>query len=305
MFANPEHLPPDWQGRCLQLAKVNYVNFVFSILILIGILVSYLPQHIRIINRRSSFGLSPYFVLLGTTSGTCQFANILTLPGSRADMSCCREVDGFACFAGLLGVMQVGMQWTCFAVILFLFLIYFPRATSGAPNLAKEIDKTPSFRTALIVVWICVIHALVTAIISICFVFARPQHLQNWANFLGILSTVLAVIQYFPQIYTTWVIKRVASLSIPMMCIQTPGSFVWAASLATRLGPSGWSAWGVYCVTGVLQGMLLVMGVYYEWRVRKMEREEIVGRIVQAEAEAERTEEGVNEETPLIREGER
>lgn len=51
--------------------------------------------------------------------------------------------------------------------------------------------------------------------------------------------------------------------------------------------------------------MLLVMGVYYEWRVRKMEREEIVGRIVQAEAEAERTEEGVNEETPLIREGER
>jgi len=223
--------------------------------------------------------------------------------------------------------MQVGMQWICFAVMyecahthsilsghltdeicscyrLFLFLIYFPRATPSTPNLAKDINKPPSFRTALIVVWICVIHALITAIISISFVLARPDLLQSWANFLGILSTALAVIQYFPQIYTTWVIKRVASLSIPMMCIQTPGSFVWAASLATRLGAGGWSAWGVYCVSGVLQGTLLGMGLYYEWRIRKMEREDIQGRIAVAN-EADEREEGVGEETPLIREGDR
>lgn len=103
--------------RCVELSHPSYVNFTFSILILLGILISYLPQHFRIINRKSSFGLSPYFVLLGTTSGTCQFANILTLPTSRADMACCREVNGFSCFAGLLGIMQVGMQWTCFAVM--------------------------------------------------------------------------------------------------------------------------------------------------------------------------------------------
>jgi PQ loop repeat len=79
--------------------------------------VSYLPQHYRIISRRSSFGLSPYFVLLGTTSGTCQFANILVLPRSRADVACCKEISGFACFAGLLGIAQVGVQWSCFTVM--------------------------------------------------------------------------------------------------------------------------------------------------------------------------------------------
>lgn len=120
-MAAPSQPFPPGGDRCLQLAKPDYVNFVFSILILVGILISYLPQHLRIINRKSSFGLSPYFVLLGTTSGTCQFANILTLPGSRDDMACCREVNGFACFAGLLGVMQVGMQWTCFAVMSVLY----------------------------------------------------------------------------------------------------------------------------------------------------------------------------------------
>lgn len=49
------------------------------------------------------------------------------------------------------------------------------------------------------------------------------------------------------------------------MCIQTPGSLVWAASLAQRLGVEGWSAWGVYVVTALLQGTLLVMGIYFEY----------------------------------------
>lgn len=50
-----------------------------------------------------------------------------------------------------------------------------------------------------------------------------------------------------------------------MMCIQTPGSLVWAASLAQRLGAEGWSAWGVYVITALLQGTLLVMGIYFEY----------------------------------------
>lgn len=59
-----------------------------------------------------------------------------------------------------------------------------------------------------------------------------------------------------------------------MMCIQTPGSFVWVASLAARLGWAGWSTWGIYLVTGILQGCLLVMGVSFEIRDRRKGRAE-------------------------------
>lgn len=57
-----------------------------------------------------------------------------------------------------------------------------------------------------------------------------------------------------------------------MMCIQTPGSFVWVSSLAARLGWEGWSTWGIFLVTGVLQGCLLGMAITFEfkeWRNRK------------------------------------
>lgn len=171
-----------------------------------------------------------------------------------------------------------------------LFLIYFPRATPATTDPAKPTSEPPSFRLALTVFWLALLHALLTASLSIYITHSLPSHLQSWANFLGIFSTVLAAIQYLPQIWTTYKLKRVLSLSIPMMCIQTPGSFVWAASLAARLGASGWSAWGVYVVTGTLQGTLLVMGIVFEYRYRQQEFEE---------AERERE---ADEQTALLRE---
>jgi hypothetical protein len=67
----------------------------------------------------------------------------------------------------------------------------------------------------------------------------------------------------------TFSLAHVGSLSIPMMLIQTPGSFVWAGSLAARLGTEGWSTWGIFLVTGCLQGCLLVMGIYFELKARR------------------------------------
>jgi len=195
---------------------------------------------------------------------------------------------------------------------LLLFLIFFPRTPSGkALSLDADSDAdanpsdspitaplAPSYRTALVVTALCVVHAAIVAILSFYFVYARPEHSQSWANFLGIFSTVLASIQYFPQIYTTYTLKRVGSLSIPMMCIQTPGSFVWAGSLAARLGSEGWSAWGVYLVTGSLQGTLLAMGSYFEIAHKRQEKRDLLARMEQTNASGGAD---ATEDTPLLR----
>lgn len=44
---------------------------------------------------------------------------------------------------------------------------------------------------------------------------------------------------------------------------------MWVGSLAARFGWDGWSTWGIYLVTGVLQGCLLVMGIVFESRARR------------------------------------
>lgn len=123
------------------------------------------------------------------------------------------------------------------------------------------------------------------------------------------MSAILASIQYLPQIYTTFRLRCVGSLSIPMMCIQTPGSLVWAASLAAREGKNGWSIWGVLVVTAFLQGTLLVMAVYLEYFGPESKREAVHradvdgmpnGAVIdRADAEA-RQPERTSEETPLL-----
>merc|ERR1712000_143604 len=106
------------EDRCAKLKAPSYLELIVSIILVIGILFSYLPQHYRIISRGTSEGISPYFVLLGTTSATAGFGNILSAQESRTAMGCCKELDGYQCTAALLGVAQFGTQWVCFSLIL-------------------------------------------------------------------------------------------------------------------------------------------------------------------------------------------
>ena len=52
----------------------------------------------------------------------------------------------------------------------------------------------------------------------------RTPLVSIWATFLGVSSAILAAIQYMPQIVRTYRSKLVGALSIPMMCMQSPGA---------------------------------------------------------------------------------
>lgn len=189
---------------------------------------------------------------------------------------------------------------------LFLFLIFFP--TPGPEHVASD-PSVPTWRDALGVVTTAIGHFFVILLVSVVISLSYPSHLQSWATLLGLGVALLACIQYIPQIYTTWRIQHVMSLSIPMMCIQTPGSFVFAASLAMRLGAEGWSAWGVYIVTGILQGCLLLMCLKFEIRDMR-ERKRLAGLAQRSNGEEEVDEEEflrqaneANERTSLLGNG--
>lgn len=151
---------------------------------------------------------------------------------------------------------------------MLLFLIFFPR--NPKPSEVDEQDASiPTWKEAVLVLAVSLAFFIIALLGSIIFVYAAPSHIRGWANFLGLLATTLAAIQYIPQIIMTWKLQETGSLSVPMMCIQTPGSFVFAASLAMRLGPGGWSAWGLFIFTGCLQGCLLTMCLWFIWRERQ------------------------------------
>jgi hypothetical protein len=104
-------------GHCAALASPNPFTVGLAGILVLGILVSYLPQHAKIFQRRSSEGLSPWYVLLGGLGSIAAVGNIMTLPASRSDIECCRVLSGGECAAALLGVAQIGVQWACFMLM--------------------------------------------------------------------------------------------------------------------------------------------------------------------------------------------
>ncbi|PSK42042.1 hypothetical protein B9Z65_3956 [Elsinoe australis] len=279
---------------CEHLSSPNPWVLSLSIFLVLGILISYLPQHYKIITLHSSAGLSPWWVLLGTLSSIAAIANIVVLPTSQHDMACCAEISGAACTAALLGIVQVGVQWTCFMAIMVLFLAFFPRRTDleQTRSLPEEAEgEMPRPRDAVIVGASCLAALLFVGLGSLYFLVREKGMLLAWANFLGITASVLACVQYVPQIWTTWRLGKVLSLSIITMLIQVPGAFLFAFSLYLRVGPQGWSSWLVYCVTGLFQGCLLVMAIQFWIRDRNALRSQEEERGAASES---------NERDPLL-----
>jgi len=158
-----------------------------------------------------------------------------------------------------------------------LFLIFFPASpeldlSSSTASLTSH-SAPPKRRDAVIVGSSTLLALLIVGITSIALVAAWPHHTQGWANLLGSISGLLATVQYVPQIWYTYRLGDVKSLSVITMLIQVPGAFLFAFSLWQRVGWEGWSTWLVYVVTGVLQGVLLGLAVHYYMRPTPEEKE--------------------------------
>lgn len=137
------------------------------------------------------------------------------------------------------------------------------KALARRPKSRKR--KTEEWSLAIALAWVVLIHFIFITSITLLLVFSLPpksfpppdevsslfagivnQHkspahafgpssrllVSRWAAFLGGSATILAAGQYLPQIVHTARTKLVGSLSIPMMCLQVPGSAIFVYSVS-------------------------------------------------------------------------
>ncbi|KAK4058614.1 hypothetical protein OIO90_000058 [Microbotryomycetes sp. JL221] len=347
LFAVAHARPLPSPSTCKAAFQHDRTTEILSACIVVGLIVSYVPQHYRIIAHRTSAGFSPLFLLLGATSSASSLLNIVTLQWGQ--IACCRYLSGGQCFESMLGIAQVFFQWFCFNLIFILYLIYYPRSekyvrsvpleshnipperpwidhlipswmrTTTPSGLIRRPSSTsidsdasstsdfdprsmllpgqvrhstiilsPEYRRAFSLFVLTMVHLILTTLTTIVLVVTLPSSPEGgtppafpdgggrehpseravrvWATTLGFLSIILACLQYLPQLFLTASSRLVGSLSIPMMCLQTPGSFVFVYTLAVRPGVN-WSGWATYLITGVLQGTLLILCL--SWKVRQ------------------------------------
>ncbi|OZJ05062.1 hypothetical protein BZG36_02092 [Bifiguratus adelaidae] len=281
--------------------------FAISAFLCVGLVVSYLPQHYRIIANKSSEGFSAWFLLLGVVSSSSSLLNIVILQYDA--LSCCRWLSVADCFESLMGVLQIALQWVMFTLVFFLYMLYFPSHLKRIPvvtttpptpiaatvpietasnELFNDLPRPNPFRIPIIpndpsrskewtislfIAATCLAHFIISVILTAILLAVKGSPTVSWesnlwAGILGVTSMLLAACQYLPQIWKTFWRKSVGALSIPMMLLQTPGSALFVYSLMTREG-TNWTSWITYAATGALQGILLTMCCVFAWRNRK------------------------------------
>jgi uncharacterized protein with PQ loop repeat len=130
------------------------------------------------------------------------------------------------------------------------------------------------------------LHGIISIIEVFTGLYTNRTLLLTIAQINGLLSALLTMMKYVPQITTTYRLKHPGTLSIGMMCIQTPGGFIFTMTLFFTKG-SHWSSWVSYLVAALLQGTLLLLCIYYEYIRNEgitseiLERREIDRNIIQ------------------------
>lgn len=213
----------------------------------LGIFASYMPQVIMIARRRSTEGIDPFFLMLMNLGSSFAFTNALFL--SKPLVGCCIDsIPFFDCFSGLLGPLQLFSAFLGPALI----MIFAKKYHEGGHN-GHDIELF----TYLIAAVNLVSWTLVALI--------KSHHWQRrLATYYGLAGLSVGLVQYLPQLWTTYKLKHTGSLSILMMLIQVPGGYLWSLSLAMRKG-SHWSTWvPVFCAAS-FQLTLLLMALYFTW----------------------------------------
>jgi hypothetical protein len=95
-------------------------------------------------------------------------------------------------------------------MILVLFIAYFPESKKYVSNIGSGDGKEHSteWRISRLVAASFLFHFFFTLIFSVClYIFVgggEQRATRYWADLLGIISLLLASVQYLPQIWKTW-----------------------------------------------------------------------------------------------------
>lgn len=255
-------------------------NFTYwlSIFIIIGTILSNIPFLLKIHKRKSSIGISPYFLVLSVLASICITCNIFCL--QRVLFSCCRFQPAGICFSNLLGVITIFSQLIINVTMYFFFIYYYPdthKYRDGQPYVLRQ-----EWRHTILSLYICGAFSIVVVFISSLLLLIGPETspsyhseslgITGWATFLGILSAVFSLVQYAPQLLKTWRTKTIGSLSVPALAIQAPGSFIVCYSIIERPG-TNITTWIGMIVSSALQMMLLFLCLYLCYIKRKAKKQ--------------------------------
>ncbi|GIQ84295.1 hypothetical protein KIPB_005758 [Kipferlia bialata] len=227
-------------------------SILLGLALALGTIGSSIPQITRIVGRKSSVGISGTFLLLANFNQymvvlNCWMLDFPQLLGAFQSTSCIWDLIPFFQLLGL---------WSCYYIVWAAYIYYYKQENG------KDSHYQYQFMT-FVIFSALVIISMVGGTVWTIQVGPCNAPLYNFALSLGVISTIIGVCEWTPQIINTYRLKQQGSLSLIMLGIQMPGCGI-IIIYYVFLDPQNWSTTIGYCFTFVQEVILVAFLVYYK-----------------------------------------
>ena len=233
--------------------EMGWFEILVGVVLSIGTIGSVIPQLVKLVLRRNSEGLSAWYLLIQFINHYAATCNI-TITNATYLHSC--AFIGWGCVPPLITWIQNVILTIVYTPQIFFFFPFFPKKSSW-------IDfKLPLIVTPFVLL---TCDLLIASVVILELTDGECGDVTyGFALAYGITSTVCVVIQWTPQIITTFRFKGAGSLSILMLCLTAPGTGVLTIYMifTTQQDISSWMS---NAVSSIEQFILLFACVYYEY----------------------------------------
>jgi uncharacterized protein with PQ loop repeat len=230
-----------------------------------GIFLSYLPQHVIILKRRSSAGLSLYMLLLSNIASFTVVLGAVLLEWS--EFQCCHSVGFGECQAILLSLYQLLVGFVNLLPMYALALYYMPERFERKQS---DSARRVYYRHAIIYgVYVLGVVALSAASFVLIAVDGKQaSSVRTLGKVLGVVAAAATVVQWAPQIYEVYKNKGPGSLSLLMLLLQAPGALA-CAILQGVFYQEDWTTWVSYLCMFVQEAIIICQLAFYHFRKRR------------------------------------
>lgn len=229
--------------------------------IVVGTVISVLPQIASIIINKSSFGLNPMTLFITTFSQFVLLTNVICF--HIEDFMGFLQYPFYQSIPRFLPFLITFALWFCFLVIPFLHLIFFDKELREARP-AKQIKREKLMSLVIIILFpsLDFIFLIVYFVIGAVTGFNSSITL-NYGKVCGTIATIIGFAQYIPQMVTTIRLKDPGSLSLILLLIQAPGGTANALFMAIAQHDD-WTTWISILSASIQQFILIIICVYYK-----------------------------------------
>ncbi|KAL0224500.1 hypothetical protein P9112_003890 [Eukaryota sp. TZLM1-RC] len=231
------------------LVDMTPTSITIGTLLLLGTILSTLPQHFRIIKKRSSHGISPFFLFLANVG---QFSVALSsVIFGITHLEACSIVGFWKCYPTILAMLNLVGLFVIYFPITVLFLVFFD-------GKRKEFNLSVT-----LLITFCTYAA---SLLFFSFYLFKNYgkcniYLLEIGSIAGLISTGINILQFVPQIIKTYKLKNGGSFSLAMLLIQAPGAAIMLFFLI--ISGENFSVWLSYFTSASQQLILLSLLIKY------------------------------------------